>query len=523
MFDSKDISSEFSYLSSQYEIIKLVGQGSYGIVVKALKKQTKQIVAIKKFSNLYRDIIDTKRILREIAILRQLSEHPHPNIISIYDIIIPNESTVNEIYMIMEYCEMDLKSFIYSKYTIPTEYIKKIISDCLNGLLHLVKRGIIHRDIKPANILINTKPEFAAKICDFGLAREMTLDFSTEELLEVFFSEMAFGKQFTEEGISYEIIKRGLEEQSLSSDLKVYMQQKLEELSYKILCYKNSKNNKNELNDTNYLYQKAIFSNIKIHNFIQDTLSNQLGIHNYYDLYNIYKKEDMKLRSNLTPHIITRWYRPPEILLLENVYSYTVDIWSLGCVLGEMLLSSINERHPMFPGESSYLLSPKIEKGNLVINTNEQMFVILSALGTVNDDDLSFISRKEYKQFVVELNKNVNTNNIIYKNKFDSCDPCLVTLMRNMLKFNPIERIGIKEAIQFIGVTEKIDEKEYEPIVNIWEDNKVNWTFDKIRECFLYEYSEYKVRNLIDDIEEHCKISDIDKENKNNIEDMMDG
>ena len=96
MFDSKDISREFSYLSSQYEIIKLVGQGSYGIVVKALKKQTKQIVAIKKFSNLYRDIIDTKRILREIAILRQLSEHPHPNIISIYDIIIPNESTVNE-------------------------------------------------------------------------------------------------------------------------------------------------------------------------------------------------------------------------------------------------------------------------------------------------------------------------------------------------------------------------------------------------------------------------------------------
>ena len=58
MFDSKDISSEFSYLSSQYEIIKLVGQGSYGIVVKALKKQTKQIVAIKKFSNLYRDIIE---------------------------------------------------------------------------------------------------------------------------------------------------------------------------------------------------------------------------------------------------------------------------------------------------------------------------------------------------------------------------------------------------------------------------------------------------------------------------------
>ena len=86
MFDSDEISKEFTCLLPEYQILKHVGSGSYGIVVKALKKKTKQIVAIKKFINLFRDIIDTKRILREIAILRKLSEHPHPNLITIYDI-----------------------------------------------------------------------------------------------------------------------------------------------------------------------------------------------------------------------------------------------------------------------------------------------------------------------------------------------------------------------------------------------------------------------------------------------------
>ena len=38
------------------------------------------------------------------------------------------------------------------------------------------------------------------------------------------------------------------------------------------------------------------------------------------------------LQRQLTRHIATRWYRAPEIIILEKNYSFSVDIWSLGCI-----------------------------------------------------------------------------------------------------------------------------------------------------------------------------------------------
>lgn len=58
----------------------VLGQGSYGQVVRAKQVPTGEIMAIKKINNVFADPIDAKRILREIRILRQLR---HPNIIQV--------------------------------------------------------------------------------------------------------------------------------------------------------------------------------------------------------------------------------------------------------------------------------------------------------------------------------------------------------------------------------------------------------------------------------------------------------
>ncbi len=47
----------------------------------------------------------------------------------------------------------------------------------------------------------------------------------------------------------------------------------------------------------------------------------------------------------LTDYVATRWYRAPEILLGSTKYTKGVDMWSLGCILGEMLTGK-----PIFPG-----------------------------------------------------------------------------------------------------------------------------------------------------------------------------
>jgi cyclin-dependent kinase 7 len=46
-----------------------------------------------------------------------------------------------------------------------------------------------------------------------------------------------------------------------------------------------------------------------------------------------------------TPQVVTRYYRPPEILFGAKHYGPMVDIWSLGCIFGELLM-----RMPLFPG-----------------------------------------------------------------------------------------------------------------------------------------------------------------------------
>lgn len=50
----------------------------------------------------------------------------------------------------------------------------------------------------------------------------------------------------------------------------------------------------------------------------------------------------------LTDYVATRWYRAPEILIANTRYTKGIDMWSLGCIFGEMLVTK-----PLFPGSST--------------------------------------------------------------------------------------------------------------------------------------------------------------------------
>ncbi len=62
------------------------------------------------------------------------------------------------------------------------------------------------------------------------------------------------------------------------------------------------------------------------------------------------------LRRQLTHHVVTRWYRAPEIILSQP-YDAEVDIWSIGCIFAELLgmikdnFPNYKHRRPIFPGE----------------------------------------------------------------------------------------------------------------------------------------------------------------------------
>lgn len=92
--------------------MKCIGRGAYGVVCSALNKETGDKVAIKKVPNAYEDLIDAKRIVREILLLKFFD---HENLISLVDLDKPESKKSEDIYIITDLMETDLHRVIYSR------------------------------------------------------------------------------------------------------------------------------------------------------------------------------------------------------------------------------------------------------------------------------------------------------------------------------------------------------------------------------------------------------------------------
>jgi mitogen-activated protein kinase 1/3 len=93
--------------------------------------------------------------------------------------------------------------------------------------------------------------------------------------------------------------------------------------------------------------------------------------------------------KKLTQHVVTRWYRAPEVILLQDSYTAAIDIWSVGCIFAELLsmmrenYATVFDRQPLFPGGSCKLLSPKASGGSKAHGSDSE-----GAKETENNDEL---------------------------------------------------------------------------------------------------------------------------------------
>jgi len=154
----------------RYEIQykKPLGEGSYGTICSAWDTEEEIFVAIKKNRNVFSfDNWYQKRIYRELRILKHLD---HECIINLIDLIPPkNYEEFNDVYLVTEKMETDLRKIIESNQEITDEHIQYFLHQILCGLKYIHSANILHRDLKPENILINS--DCSVKICDFGLSR----------------------------------------------------------------------------------------------------------------------------------------------------------------------------------------------------------------------------------------------------------------------------------------------------------------------------------------------------------------
>jgi serine/threonine-protein kinase len=154
----------------KYKVLGKIGQGSMGVVYKALDPVLNRFVAIKTISaKLSVESEARKRFLREAQSAARLN---HPNIVTVYDF----GEEHSRIFMAMELLEgQDLKHVIGTSSLSEIGDKLKIMGQICDGLAFAHEKDVIHRDLKPANIHI--QPSGDVKIMDFGLAR-----FGTSEL-----------------------------------------------------------------------------------------------------------------------------------------------------------------------------------------------------------------------------------------------------------------------------------------------------------------------------------------------------
>jgi serine/threonine protein kinase len=148
---------------SQFEILDVLGKGSFGEVFLVKKKGEEQLYAMKsllkskvKSQNL------TKYVMTERDVLTLMN---NPFIVQIHGAF----QTKEKLYLVLEYCPGgDLEKKIIREKKISESIVKMYAAEIILAIEYLHKREIIFRDLKPANVVLDS--EGHAKITDFGLA-----------------------------------------------------------------------------------------------------------------------------------------------------------------------------------------------------------------------------------------------------------------------------------------------------------------------------------------------------------------
>ena len=143
--------------------------------------------------------------------------------------------------------------------------------------------------------------------------------------------------------------------------------------------------------------------------------------------------------QHMTEHVVTRWYRAPELMLsADGHYTKSIDVWSCGCILAEIL-----GRKPLWPGRDFM----------------HQLVLIFDVIGLPPAEERAYIRSDQALKFLASLS---DKPKVPWGEVFPQANPKAIDLLEHMLQFNADKRATIEECLAhtyFDSVRDQYDDK----------------------------------------------------------------
>ena len=178
--------------------------------------------------------------------------------------------------------------------------------------------------------------------------------------------------------------------------------------------------------------------------------------------------EDVGSNAHMTYYVTTRWYRAPEVLLYDQyskprLFTHTptvpalamtrtrtkpdtVDVWSTGCILGELI-----GRKPLFPGKNrlfnTHAVCSHQQASNRAQQTRTdwlQMPMIASVIGSPSEEEISLIENAKAREFLHQMPASPKRH---FSEIYPSANPLAWDLLEHMLTFNPARRYTVEQCL----------------------------------------------------------------------------
>ncbi|CAJ1009926.1 putative Protein kinase domain/Protein tyrosine kinase [Leishmania naiffi] len=272
-----------------YDVLEVIGEGTYGVVFKCRDKRTNRIVAVKQFKSFESNAYVRVAMLRELRVEQLLKGEP--NVTQLLETF----KQKNRLYLVMEYIPRSLLDLLEeARHGLPEDSLMVLLFTILLGIRSCHRNGIIHRDVKPENILV--RDDGTASLCDFGFCRP------------------------------------------LPRELQPQPQQQPHQLS---TPSKDVESSASPLTGNSSFGQGSLqspYSTPQMRNGASTSTANSAVL------------SELVLADHqaiMTNYVATRWYRSPEMLLGMPSYTYAVDMWAVGAIMAEAIGGE-----PLLPGKT---------------------------------------------------------------------------------------------------------------------------------------------------------------------------